>query len=100
VKVRFLRIAQAELQQAVAYYELQASGLGVEFRLEVLSAVDRISEFPAAWQMVDTSIRCYQLNRFPCALIYTEEGPDIVILSVAHLHKSPEGWRDRLKGKT
>jgi toxin ParE2 len=99
VKVRFLRIAQAELQQAVAYYQLQASGLGDEFRLEVLSAVDRISEFPAAWQIVDASIRRYQLNRFPYALVYTEDGPDIVVLSVAHLHRSPEGWRDRLKGK-
>jgi plasmid stabilization system protein ParE len=97
VNVRFLRTAQSELQQAVAYYELQASGLGDTFFLEVLSATDRISEFPAAWQIVDASIRRYQLNRSPYALVYTEEGADIVILSVAHLHKRPERWRDRLK---
>ncbi len=97
--VRFLRIARTELLQAVDYYDSQAAGLGSEFLLEVLSAADRISEFPEAWQLVDTSIRRCQLHRFPYALIYTNNVADIVILSVAHLHMRPVKWRDRLRGK-
>ena len=99
MSIRFLRAARTELQEAIAYYESQASNLGAIFLLEVVSAADRISEFPAAWQTVDNAIRRCQLSRFPFALIYAKEGPDIVILSVAHLHRRPERWRDRLKRK-
>jgi toxin ParE2 len=97
VSVRFLRIARAELHGAIEYYESQAPNLGAIFLLEVVSATERISRFPAAWQPVDHTIRRSRLGRFPYALIYVEEGKDILILAVAHLHKRPERWRVRME---
>ena len=46
--VRFLEIAEIELDQAVHWYGAQAPGLGDAFLVEVLSAADRISRFPEA----------------------------------------------------
>ena len=66
--VRFLKVAQAELHQAAVYYESQTSDLGADFLLEVMAAVKRITEFPAAWQRVDVELRRCRLGRFPYGL--------------------------------
>lgn len=40
--------------------------------------------------------RC-RLSRFPYGLIYAIENADTLVLAVAHLHREPDYWRDRLK---
>lgn len=44
--VRFLEIAEIELDQAIRWHEVQAPGLGNAFLIEVLSAADRTARFP------------------------------------------------------
>ncbi len=95
--VRFLKVAQVELREAVRFYESQAPGLGADFLLEVTAAVERITEFPVAWQTVDVELRRCQLGRFPYALVYSEEGDGILIVAVAHFHRRPENWQRRLR---
>jgi plasmid stabilization system protein ParE len=97
VTVRFLEIAEIELDQAVYWYEAQAPGLGNAFLIEVLSAADRIVRFPEAWHPLSEGVRRCRLSRFPYALIYTIDTGDILVLAVAHLHRRPDYWRDRLK---
>jgi toxin ParE2 len=97
VTVRFLRIAEIELDEAIHWYESQAPGLGDTFLIEVLSAVDRISIFPDAWHPLDVDVRRCRLSRFPYGLIYAVDEGDILVLAVAHLHRRPDYWRDRLK---
>ena len=96
--VRFLRIAEIELDEAINWYESQAPGLGDTLLIEVLSAVDRISLYPDAWHPLDEDVRRCRLSRFPYGLIYSVEKGDILVLAVAHLHRRPDYWRDRLKG--
>jgi len=50
MKINFLEIAQIELDDAIEYYNYEAPGLGDAFLTEVLNALDRIGEFPEAWQ--------------------------------------------------
>jgi hypothetical protein len=71
VTVRFLQIAEIELDEAMQWYESQALGLGEAFLIEVLSAVHRISLYPEAWHPLDEQVRRCRLNRFPFGLIYT-----------------------------
>jgi toxin ParE2 len=97
VTVRLLEIAEIELDQAIHWYEAQASGLGNAFLIEVLSATDRIARFPEAWHSLGESVRRCRLSRFPYGLIYTVENGDILVLAVAHLHRRPDYWRARLK---
>ena len=95
--VRFLQIAEIELDEAMQWYESQAPGLGEAFLIEVLSAVHRILLYPEAWHPLDVEVRRCRLNRFPFGLIYTVDNDHILVLAVAHLHRRPDYWRDRLK---
>ncbi|HJQ57835.1 MAG TPA: type II toxin-antitoxin system RelE/ParE family toxin [Vineibacter sp.] len=95
--VRFLEIAEIELDQAVHWYEAQAPGLGDASLIEVLSTVDRIARFPEAWHLLGAGVRRCRLSRFPYGLIYTIDNSDILVLEVAHLHRRPDYWRDRLQ---
>ena len=95
--IRFLEVAEIELDQAVQWYNAQAPGLGDAFLIEVLSAADRIAQLPQAWHPLGEGLRRCRLSRFPYGLIYAIENGDVLVLAVAHLHRRPEYWRDRLK---
>ena len=95
--VRFLEIAEIELDEAVHWYREQAPGLGNAFLIEVLSAVDRIARYPEAWHSLGEGLRRCRLSQFPYGLIYTVDGHDILVLAVAHLHRRPDYWRERLQ---
>lgn len=97
MKVRFLQIAEIELDDAIRWYEAQAPRLSDAFLVEVLSAADRITLYPEAWQLLEEGVRRCRLSRFPYGLIYAIENADILVLAVAHLHREPDYWRDRLK---
>ena len=97
MKVRFLEIAELELDDAIRWYESQVPRLGDAFLVEVLSAATRIAQYPEAWQSLDDDLRRCRLSRFPYGLIYAIEGGDILVLAVAHLHRNPDYWRDRLQ---
>jgi plasmid stabilization system protein ParE len=97
VTVRFLEIAEVELDPAIHWYGTQAPGLDNAFLIAVLSAADRIARFPDAWHPLGEGIRRCRLSRFPYGLIYTLDNGDILVLAVAHLHRPPDYWRDRLK---
>ena len=49
MKVRFLEVARLELDEAITYYNTESAGLGQVLLLEVLSAIERIRQFPNAW---------------------------------------------------
>lgn len=97
MRVQFLEIAEVELDQAIQWYAAQAPGLGDAFLIEALSAVERIARYREAWQELDRDVRRCRLNRFPYGLIYAVEDGDILVLAVAHLHRRPGYWRDRLQ---
>jgi len=68
VKVRFLTLAQQELDNAVAWYNDQ----------------------------IEPEIRRCLIARFPYGLIYGIDGDTIVVVAVAHLHRRPRYWIDRI----
>ena len=48
MRIRFLEIAQIELDETIEYYNYEFPGLGDTFLTEVLKALDRIGRFPEA----------------------------------------------------
>lgn len=70
MSIRFLEIAQIELDQAIDYYNYELIGLGEAFLTEVLNALDRIGKYPEAWQSFSKRTRRYQTRRFPYGIIY------------------------------
>jgi len=97
MKVRFLEPAQQELDETIVYYNAELAGLGDVFLLEVLSAIERIRQYPNAWHLLTDNTRRCQLKRFPYGLIYEVDEAEVLIIAVANLHRHPGYWRNRRK---
>lgn len=99
MKVRLSRAAHLELREAFDYYEQEQSGLGQRFLDDVEHARQRILQQPLGWHPLSPVFRRCRLRHFPYGLIYRVLGEVIEIIAVAHLHRAPEYWRDRLKNE-
>jgi toxin ParE2 len=94
--IRLLTAAQAELDDAIVWYNAQAPGLGNAFLIEAIRVFDLIEKHPETWHPLTSNIRRCRLVRYPYGVIYTPEGDGQLIIAVAHLHRAPIYWRDRL----
>ncbi|HTF15160.1 MAG TPA: type II toxin-antitoxin system RelE/ParE family toxin, partial [Burkholderiales bacterium] len=92
-------VAEKERDEAVSYYNNQVAGLGDAFLLEAVAAIERIRQFPDAWHPLGENVRRCRLRRFPYGLIYQADETGVLVVAVAHTHRRPEYWRDRLKGR-
>lgn len=96
MKVRLLSPANLELDEAVRYYDHQLPGLGFRFYQEISAAIERVRLMPEAWTRVGQRTRRCILKGFPYALLYAIDKEEILITAVAHLHRDPEHYKDRI----
>jgi len=68
---------------------------GVSFA-DIVYAEDLISRFPAGAPEILPGIRRQLLRKFPCSLIFSNEGEYALILAVAHGRRRPMYWIHRL----
>ncbi len=97
MKARFIAPAALELDEAVRYYDHQLPGLGYRFFQETAVAIERILFMPKAWPKVGERTRRCMLKGFPYALLYVGEQEEILVTAVAHLHRDPKRYRDRIE---
>jgi len=97
MKVELLATAEAELVEAISYYNGQAEGLGYEFAVEVKQTIRRIVEFPDAWQKLSARTRRCRAKRFPYGVVYQVRDDLILIVAIMHLRRHPHTWESRLK---
>ena len=89
--------AQAELDAAVAWYESQSPGLGLDLQAEVEAAVRMIQQQPQLHSLYkNTRCRKRILQRFPYNLFYIELADAIWIVAVAHHKRKPDYWTGRI----
>lgn len=88
--------ADAELTEAVAYYEKCDTGLGLDFFREVYFAVQNAVDYPLMWPKIETDVRRCLVHRFPYGVLYSVEPNGIFILAVMNLHRAPDYWKHRL----
>ncbi|MFZ5889567.1 MAG: type II toxin-antitoxin system RelE/ParE family toxin [Myxococcota bacterium] len=95
--VRFHRAATDEAEEAIRWYNKRVPGLGDDFRVELLSGVERIIELPLAWPVstYDRRARRFLLARFPYAIVYVGTKDTVTVIAVAHAKRRPGYWRDR-----
>ena len=96
MRIRFLEVAQIELDDAIKYYNYELPGLGEAFLTEVLNALDRIGKYPKAWQPSSKRTRRCQTRRFPCGVMYQIRKDEILVVAIANLHRKPDYWKDRI----
>jgi len=96
MNIRFLAVAERELDEAIAYYHHEKDGLGHLFWLDVKHTLGRIAAFPNAWHPLSAHTRRCRLRRFPFGLIYQVRNDELLIVAVAHLHRRPDYWKNRM----
>ncbi len=96
MEIKFLEIAQIEFDDAISYYNYENPGLGNDLLDEVVQAINRISAFPNAWHPLSSRTRRCKVRRFPYGIIYQIRKDTILVLAVAHLHRKPDYWKNRV----
>lgn len=96
MKVRFLKPAQYEVDDAVAWYDSQSRSLGTQFLDDLDRAVRRIVAYPLASTTIEEDLRRCLLSRFPYGIIYGIDSETAIVIAVAHLHREPRYWIKRL----
>lgn len=93
--VIFRREAEAELAEAIDWYEARRGGLGGQFLLAVDAAVARIARDPEAYPIVHRDVRRVLLRRFPYALYYVVTPDRVTVLACFHGRRDPRRWQRR-----
>lgn len=87
--------AEADLEEAYAWYEKRQSGLGSQFLDCVQTVFERILLKPDLGFVVHKSIRRARVQRFPYGVFYVVSDSAIVIVGVLHGRRSPRQWKSR-----
>ena len=90
------RMAQAEFDDAIAWYEGQSPGLGTAFARAVNEIFERIRSMPRSNPVVEGDLREALVSGFPFAVYYRVGQGKITVSAVFHTSRDPEEWRRRV----
>jgi plasmid stabilization system protein ParE len=88
--------ALAELKSAVEWYLERSEPAAQEFVAEVDRAITLVIESPGRWPVGEYNTRRFVLQRFPFAITYREKDSGLQVLAIAHGHRRPGYWKERL----
>lgn len=95
-RTRFLKPAEAEIDETIAYFDEQREGLGDRFEQDLSDTVGMLTEYPLTGKSLSKLVRKFPLHTFRYNVIYVLDGDEIVIVAVAHHRRRPGYWRGRL----
>ena len=94
----FLTEARDEFWEAALYYESKEAGLGVRLRDEISHVIERILTDQYIWRERAGGYRRVNCQVFQYYVAYFIRAEKVVIAAVAHGHRRPDYWKDRVKG--
>ena len=102
MRLPFESEAADELDAAAAWYEREREGYGALFAFEIRRTVERAADFPQSGTRVPAmdpkrDVRRFVVRRFPYLVITAMVSGRRAVVAVAHGHRQPGYWRDRLK---
>ena len=102
MRSRFHPDARAEYVDALVYIEGRRKGYAEKFEAEVFAALERALQFPGSGARPhgypeDLNLRAFPLRVFRYSLMIVFEAEEAIVYAVAHQHRKPRYWRDRLK---
>jgi plasmid stabilization system protein ParE len=98
VRLEFHPEARDEFVAAAEYYDAAVPELGSRFLLAVRRTADIALAHPEAGSPRGASTRRVLVSGFPYDLVYRVRGDLLEILALAHQHRRPGYWRERLRG--
>ncbi len=88
--------AQLDIDEAAFWYDDQQLGLADRFEGELSRLVERITNHPLHFPVLELGVRRGLLNVFPYAVYFTVGQDEVTILTVLHQSRDPRAWKSRL----
>ncbi len=85
--------AEADLDDAYAWYEAALPGLGEAFLQSVSASLARIQRDPEAYPISHLRVRRAPVRRFPFGIFYVVRGERIDIIAVYHARRRPRPFQ-------
>lgn len=87
--------AQAEIEEAVAYYEAIDPVLADDLLDRIERGLNRISDLPEAWPTYLFGTRRFLLRKFSYALVFRILNDHAYVVAFCHHSRKPGYWSDR-----
>lgn len=88
--------AAAEHFAGLSWYRDRSLNAARRFESEFVRAVEQVRDAPERWPLYTAGCRRFLLHQFPFQIVYRIFDSRIIILAVAHTHRRPGYWKDRL----
>lgn len=89
--------AEAEFEEAQAWYETRLPGLGQEFVTCVQATIETVRRNPAQFSRIDGEVRRALVRRFPYAVLYLADSDSVTVIAVFHTSREPARWQERVR---
>ncbi|MBV9494742.1 MAG: type II toxin-antitoxin system RelE/ParE family toxin [Acidobacteria bacterium] len=93
---RFLREADDEFHEHIAYFDGYSLSSGDRFIAEVADAVSDIRRYPESGSRISRRVRKRVLHTYKYSVLYVDTPSEIVIVAVASHRRKPGYWKRRL----
>jgi plasmid stabilization system protein ParE len=94
--VVFHPAALAEAEAATEWYRRRSERAAARFLDELDRAIEQISSDPNRFPIFEFGTRRMLLRRFPYFVVFRETATRLEVVAVAHGHRRPGYWRDRI----
>jgi len=91
--------AESDVAAAAEWYELQRSGLSLQFRDALDKTFAAIQERPSLHTLVYRDLRRALVRRFPFGVFYVAQPDSVIVVAVLHTAHNPRLWGTRLKSR-
>lgn len=88
-------LAEADLEEAFAWYEGRSVGLGLDFLRAADACFEGIRAAPLGYPAIYRGARRALLRRFPYGVFYVTDGSQTEVLACVHTRQHPRRWRRR-----
>jgi hypothetical protein len=96
MKIKYLKLAKIEFDDAIKFYNTQQMNLGKYFQTDIKKSISRIKEFPYAYIELKHKIRRCVIHKFPYSILYSINKGTILIIAIANQHREPDYWVNRI----
>ena len=98
-RVIFGAEAEAELNEAIAWYDLQTDGVGQRFSSEVRVTLFEAAKDPQRYPLAGPTTQKIKMFDWPYSIYFTllEDSAQLIVVAVFHGARNPAELRRRLK---
>ncbi|MBI4691403.1 MAG: type II toxin-antitoxin system RelE/ParE family toxin [Nitrospirae bacterium] len=96
INVSFHPDAMQEYIASYVWYFEKGAHLAHSFEQEIERVIRLIVESPERWPIYEIKYRKILVRRFPYSVIYEIRDTSLVVMAVAHGHRKPGYWKNRI----